>query len=231
MSSDLDKALSKARKLLALAARSPSVEEAATAAAQAGAILARHRLTMADLELSAEDDVALSDDPLWRGARTKGWIELLADGVARHYGCFAYAHPGEGGSVTIPIVGKPDDVRMTRLVFEHLAATVSGLMMGEKTARRRESFARGAVAAIVRSLRQAGREEARGRASAALVLAPRAERAEAWARAQAEFGPARVSRATDDAAARARGFAAGKGVHVGVELPSGARALPPRDGS
>jgi Asp-tRNA(Asn)/Glu-tRNA(Gln) amidotransferase C subunit len=222
---DLAKVLDKVAKLFALAGSTTSVEEAACAAAQAEAIIAKYRLQAVDVDwvdyASAPHDgsVARADEPLWSGRRSQLWVEELAKFLCEHYGCYAYVN-SEDRTTQYVIVGRPSDVELCRYMFGWLSAEITRLSAPERGAKARSSFCSGAVAAVSRTMRRAARAEARaeGAAGAAIVLASRAEEAQRFAR-QAEPGmKVRYTRAREDAAARARGYEAGKRVHVGPTL-------------
>lgn len=224
---DLAKVLDKVAKLRALAGRTTSVEEAATAAAQAEAIIAKYRLQTVDVDwvntavAPRDGSVARSDEPLWSGRRSQLWTEELAKFLCEHYGCFAYVSSGNRSTHYV-IVGRPSDVELCRYMFGWLSAEIVRLSQAERGVVARASFCSGVVVAISRTMRRAARAEAcaEGAASAALVLATRGEEAERFARETEPGMKARETRSRRDEAARSRGYEAGKGIHVGPMLTS-----------
>ncbi len=107
-----EKALDRVRKLLALAT-SPDVHEAATAAAQAQALITRHRLERwLDAEREAADDpdpiADATDAPLEVARKLRPWKVALACALAEVNGCVAYTLD-RGDTQAIALVGRSRD--------------------------------------------------------------------------------------------------------------------------
>lgn len=237
---DINAVLMKVRALRELAARAGTVHEAETAAAQADALLQKHRLTDADLSAAgAQPSEAIGEDevPLWEGGkRLDGWVSRLSATLAKHYGCAVYSlrhrRGGVTESVTMRIAGLPSDVAIVRYMFAWLHVEIARLAASEPGPSR-SAFKQGAVTGIRRALDASREASEREHAvthgdSAAMVLASRFEAAETWlATAHGEMGKGRAPSAPIDRGAYLRGIEAGESIDVGGKaLPGASRALP-----
>ncbi len=211
-------ALDRVRKLLALAT-SPDVHEAASAAAQAQALITRHRLE--DL-LAAEDAAAHDPDPLVDAHDTpldvtrkqRPWKVALAGALAEVNGCLVYTRAGPDGEALV-LVGRGRDRAAVQTLWVWLVRRIEWLSATHGQGRPRrwhEAFRVGAVDAIAARLRAtttATHDAAEPRALVVIDRALEVERA-ALGRFAAEhlrLTPGRALRV--DAAAWRRGHAAG----------------------
>lgn len=234
----LDTILRKVRALRDLAARSTSLAEAQTAAAQADAILQKHRLCEADVEAStgaAHESICEDETPLWSGgARIDKVAARLAAVLGEHYGCAVYSNRsyrlGATIAVDLRVAGRPGDVEIVRYMFAWLRVEIDRLAKGRAE---RNSFRQGAVTGIslvlARSAKAAQAEHTAmgGTARAGMVVASRHEAAKQWlSTAHGKMGKAReASGANLDREAFADGVRAGASLHIGAALPPGRRAL------
>ena len=228
---NIEAILSKVRKLRDLAARSTSVAEAATAAAQADAILQRHRLSEADVEASGAqptEAIGEGEEPLWQGGRRSDTVAMRLSAVlSDHYGCVTYTRRdirgGRTESISFRIVGRPSDVAIVRYMFAWLRAEIERLAQRE-AGPVRPSFRHGAVSGIKIALTAAARAtvKASGNGAAALVLASRSEEARRWlAAVDPDMGKARTPGGNLDPDAFMRGARAGAQMPGVAKLPEG----------
>lgn len=212
---ELDRALSRVQKLLALATSS-NVHEAAQAAAAAQALIDRHRLEGLLAGEAAEPVTDGADEPLERARRPRRWRAVLAAALAEANGCMAWSAE-RGGQTELYVLGRAEDRAAVRALWEWLAPRIEWLSATHAAGRDRafhEAFRVGAIDAVTRRLRPPveGGDPALVRLDGEL-LARRAA-VEAFAAERLRLGRGRGLRV--DAAAYARGRAAG------AELP-----LPP----
>lgn len=162
---DRDKLLDRIRRLLRLA-ESPNVHEAATAAATAQELMARHRIEAASLEApgAADGIVDFRDTPLESSKRLRPWKTQLADVVARANGCRIYLL--ERGKLSeIVVVGRPEDVELVRLLHAELVKRVECLTRQHGEGRDRQfcnGFRLGIVTTLGERMTLANREAAHG---------------------------------------------------------------------
>lgn len=121
-----DEAISKVRKLLALA-QSDNANEAANAAARAQEIMDKYSLQAAMLEMSdpasqPEEQVKEFADPLVSGKFIWRWKTVLAMHVSKVNGCTLY---NAGGA--IKIIGRPSDAATVRYMFAYIVNEVERL--------------------------------------------------------------------------------------------------------
>ena len=232
----IERVIEKVRKLRALSAGAGTLAEAEAAAAQAEAIIARYRLEEAQIgihDASRVEVVGVADDPLWVGGeRVPNWLAWLANALAKHYGCLAFTDVTRGPAglaKLFKIVGRPGDVQLVRYMFAWLSAEIDRLSRRERGRSAMNAFRLGAVDGICASLSAAQKTEeaAPGAAGAAMVLASRAEEAEAYAnqvfRLRGRKGGVSYY---DETGAFARGRAAGEGLHLGNALGGGSGTSP-----
>ncbi len=228
MAKDTAALLDRVQKLLALAT-SPNVHEAAAAAAQAQALIERHRLA-ALLEAQAAAQAADEADPITdgRGApldvarKIRKWKGALAAGLARVNGCVAYT-AAVGRESHLLVAGRDADREIVLALWEWLVRRIEWLSATEGAGQPREwheAFRVGAAEAVCERL------------GAAVALA----RADLDAAALARIEPTQAQRAAavDDFAARRLHLKAGRGLRVDAEAFARGRAageslpLPPR---
>jgi hypothetical protein len=126
------KTLSLIQKLLAKADSAASIgstEEAAAFAAKASELLLRHKLSLSDLEVLAEQEsdpmfdgyYDVTADPAAKLPRTKNrtqWLTMLANVLCRAHFCRMLVITGEK---TIRIIGRESDVMIVRYLYATLA--------------------------------------------------------------------------------------------------------------
>ncbi len=156
-----EKALDRVRKLLALAT-SPDVHEAATAAAQAQALITRHRLEqwLAAEREAADDPDPIADAveaPLEVARKLRPWKVALACALADVNGCVAYT-ADRGDTQAIALVGRARDRAAVETLWVWAVKRVEWLSAthGEGKSRKwHEAFRVGAVDVLARRLGEA----------------------------------------------------------------------------
>lgn len=208
---DLARVLDRVRKLLALATSS-NVFEAAEAAAQAQALIDRHRLEALLQEQVEAPITDGSEASLERARRPRVWRGVLAAGLAEANGCLAWS-TARGGETELCILGREGDRAVVVALFEWLAPRIEWLSATHAPGRDRayhDAFRVGAAGAVVERLRSPPDAPAVSPEDAALVRvneALAARRAAVEAFAEARLGPARGRGLRLDARAYARGRA------------------------
>lgn len=218
-----DKALDRVRKLLALAT-SPNVHEAAAAAAQAQALITRHRLEgWLDAERAIADDpdpiADARDEPLDVARKQRPWKVVLASALADVNGCLAYTLERDADQAIV-LVGRARDRAAVVTLWAWLLRRIEWLSAthGEGRPRRwHEAFRVGAVDAISQRLRAttaAEHDATEGTALAIIDRALEAERAALERFADEHLRPGRGRGLRVDAAAWKKGRAAGEALKL-----------------
>jgi len=160
---DREKWLDRIRRLLRLA-ESSNVHEAATAAATAQALMARHRIDAAVLEANPfEGIVDFRDAPLESSKRLRPWKIELASVLASANGCRIYVSV-RGSIDEVVLVGRADDVDAVRIVYADMVKRVESLTRRHGAGRDRafcNGFRLGAVTTLQERLRLANDEAMR----------------------------------------------------------------------
>jgi len=143
--------LDKVRKLLALASnKGATPDEAATAAARAAEIMARHEVEEAELEAggrSTEPREAVGEADLEELRRADAWRGALAHAVCKAHGCEVYLANRRDlfhGTRTcaIRVVGKPTQTAAVKVLYGFLSREIERLAVG-RCASRRETWVNG----------------------------------------------------------------------------------------
>lgn len=169
----IEKVIDKVRKLRALAS-SENLNEAKVAAAQAAALIEKHRLTEAMLHGGGEFVEAV----VGRGRLVK-WETALSFELAKHFGCVLLGGRTKWYRAQF-VYGRRDDVAALMFLRAELLVTLSRLGAKEKRGKARTSFLLGAVVGIRDAL--AATKVAEGAVAApgaAMVLAGREDAAKA----------------------------------------------------
>lgn len=222
-------AADKIRKLLKLA-ESPNINEAMAAAQRAQALMEKHNILEAELEVECADG---SPEIVCATGESSGrlghWKKYLWNAVCKANYCFPFTSIVSNkqgaaratGTTTLKAYGRRDGVETSIYIFKFFCneierlARYHGRGMGRKW---NNSFKVGAASAIATKL-EMGKEQARAEASnsTALVrLDDRAQAAEDFARNAHEFSNAKQRQATVDAA----GYAIGQHVGAGISGPN-----------
>jgi hypothetical protein len=224
-----EKALDRVRKLLALAT-SPNPHEAASAAAQAQALIDRHRLqAILDAEGSLAHDADpitdARDRPLETARKIRPWKALLAIALAEHNHCVAYTlETGDGQSLVL--VGRSADRAAVETLWAWLVRRIEWLSAthgANKPKRWHDDFRVGVVDTIAERLNEAPSPVSEGltdrgedhRSETAIAIVDRAmdARREALSRfveSNLKLGPAKSLRV--DARAWEKGRRSAEGV-------------------
>ena len=247
--------LNKVRKLLRLADKAGTPEEAASAAAMAQRLIAEHQLSTAMLSLDTDTPAEPDEDIVDFGARPGGALD--ADYSARWHGTLAVIVAAANGckpyrtGKTLHLIGRPSDADSVRYMYAFLRRQVDeisdrdGRGMGITW---RNNFRTGMVETIGRRLQAAQRQvfdEARAAAvqtddtratSTALVrvntaiarVEQRKASVDTWAKSNMKLRTVSSSGGRYDPSARAMGREAGNRVDLGggrQALSSGRKAL------
>lgn len=206
---DLSRVLDRVRKLLALAT-SPNVHEAALAAAQAQALIDRHRLDALLADEVAAPITDGADEPLERARRPRKWRSVLASALAEANGCLAWSAQ-RGGETELYVLGRAEDRAAVVVLWAWLAPRIEWLSATHGAGKDRawhEAFRIGAVETVVQRLRGAApRSEEAGLVRVQQDLIARREAVERYAAERLGLGKGRGMRL--DARAYAKGRAAG----------------------
>ena len=173
--------IEKVRKLRTLAANpAATVDEAAAAALAAELIIQKHALAEVELQMSQASQEEIMDDgtPLtdW-GQRQTLWQNILTHGLAKAYNCSSVLKWNETGNPNIYAIGKPSDISLLRYQYTFFVIELTRLShklapknLGRGTGKTwYNSFYRGAVHAILDSLKSA-KEEVRTQASSEALV-------------------------------------------------------------
>lgn len=226
----------KIQGLLALA-KSDNLNEAAAAMDRAEALIAKHRLSMADVAASSGQSAEQigEGEVLMTGARFATWRVDLGAAIGHHYGCYVVVDARkktlvEGREVSsqkLRIMGLAADVELTHYMFAWISAVVVRLAAPEKGRRAKNSFVLGAVEAITAALKASkAKVEKAHDGSAAIELASRADEAKRWCNKNLGASKTTYSSIRYDPQAHERGIMAGGSIHLGASLPGGPRSLP-----
>ncbi len=213
--------IAKVRKLLAMAEGSPNTNEADAFSRKAAELIAAHRIDPDRLRAEANDDLAVSEFVLGRGAYVRGRLGLL-QAVAEAHGCRVVFEVRERGTVAF-VAGFRSDLDTTSLLYHSLHTQASSRMTTERrataaaTQQWRRSFLFG-FANQIRQMLQRSAEQAHRHvhpSSAALpALRARDRRVDEFSRQR--FG--RVAAARRPKPATVTGWEAGRRAATGADL-------------
>jgi Protein of unknown function (DUF2786) len=140
----------KIKKLLALGERAGTEAEGMAAMAAAHAILARHNLTMADIQAHSPDaEKVEGDDGLIAPSRAFDWQELIYPAIAELYFCeflITLANRKRGTPRKYTVVGKPGNIAVVKYLAQYLIRSGDKLATSSAIARADDTQA-GATAA------------------------------------------------------------------------------------
>lgn len=162
---DREKLLERIRRLLRLS-ESPNVHEAASAAARARELMARHRIESAALEPEGLDPGIRDypDEPLDTSKRLRPWKMQLGDAIARANGCRVYVLE-RGSMLELVPVGREEDAALVRALYGELVKQVECLTRKHGAGRDRtfcNGFRLGVVSTLRERLERANVEAERG---------------------------------------------------------------------
>lgn len=191
--------------------------EAAAAAGAAAKIMARHRLSEADVCDAAQDNnqEEVGRDVVWEGGQLSGWRALLLSGLAHPFGCRAVARRGNRARLTL--VGSENDRERVAYFYSLLTRQIetasrrARLPYGASARSFRDSFRKGMVSEICRRVKgSCNSARAEASSTALAVVDSRAERTVAYMRETlGTRGKVGVSGASDGGG-RAAGIRAGR---------------------
>jgi hypothetical protein len=217
--------LNKVKDLLSLSEGAGNVNEKASAYKLAQKLLAKHRLTMADIEASGvstdKESVEVSSEPLYEGKRMITWLGILASGIAANNDCAVYWSGGKVRRLTI--LGRKSDVEIVRYLYDTVSAQILSFC---KVALRRNgggktfsnNFKLGAANVVIQRITEATKEVEQDYAGSRAMVLVKRDRAELES-AKAKLG------LRSKAAVKARfspdGYAAGRAAGARVNLTRG----------
>lgn len=214
-----DRIIEKIKKLLALAdtSRGATIEEAATAAAKAQALLFAHNLTMAQVHATgqdaAEDAIDMRQAEL--GGAGRGWRRLLLHHVAEANFCRTMAVRGASWN---QLIGKPHNMDVAQYLYAYLVREVWSCWKRREKQFRKRSRARycyGCVLAIAETLvEQRRRDEAASADSRALVVREDRDLAEAARRLAGPAKQVQAGYSKSRSRALEQGFVDGKQIEI-----------------
>ncbi|HEY5664328.1 MAG TPA: DUF2786 domain-containing protein [Ilumatobacter sp.] len=124
--------IGKVRKLLAMAERSGNPNEADAFSRKAAELIAAHRIDPDRLRAADDDDLAISEHLLGRGAYVRGRLALL-QAVAEANGCRVVFEVRDRGTVAL-VAGFRSDLDTTDLLYHSLHVQASARMAAERRA-------------------------------------------------------------------------------------------------
>jgi hypothetical protein len=125
--------IEKINQLRALS-RSSNINEATAAALAADKLIAKYRISEAELQLSnnlTDFPVKCDPDTLYESGRVIPWKRDLAASLANHYGCFIFndvTHSNSGRKISrYRLVGIETDIAIVRYMFAWLVTEIERL--------------------------------------------------------------------------------------------------------
>ena len=146
----MDRIIDRIQKLLALSS-SDEEHEAATAAKMVQDLLAKHNLTMRDLnKAQLEKETEIVDKSVINKSRMPGWYTELLVSLASAFDCKVIVGTGYR-STSLRLVGTERDTTVAQLMFEYLCEVIDRLAKKHAYGRGRTyvaSFRRGMVSRL-----------------------------------------------------------------------------------
>ena len=213
--------VNKVRKLLAMAEGSANPNEADAFSRKAAELIATHRIDPDRLRAEANDDLAVRELVLGRGAYVRGRLSLLQV-VAEAHGCRVVFEVRDRGTVAF-VAGFRTDLDTVELLYHSLHSQASSRMAAERrataaaTQRWRRSFLFGYADQIRQMLKKTAadvRRHVHPSRAALPALRARDRRVDEFSRQQ--FG--RVVAARRPKAATVTGWEAGQRAASGADL-------------
>lgn len=226
--------IEKVKKLRALATSS-NVNEAASAAAAAERLIQEHALHEAQLCEDEEDEIPIDpEEPIDTfGSKTPSWRSSLLAGLAKQYRCACWLTRGRNNGkreTYFRAVGRPSDLDVFRYQAAFFTSEILRLTEREGKGQGRtwrNSFAHGAVSAVLEAMRTAN-QEARSTATGAALVRVDVAAAKALALRDTIVPSLRkgsASRYSLDGSAYAQGRRAGAGINQRSQIGAGGMRL------
>ena len=221
-----EQALERVRKLLALA-ESDNPHEAALAMGRAQALMESHRISMAALDDSPDDEpIQLWDDPLDSRVRAT-WKKRLGMTLCTANGCAIYNSSG-----ALVITGRASNVQTVRYLYRYCVRAIDRLTRSNGAGNGRtwmNNYRLGCVDAIAKAIRAereaeqsrmrqtvSNDESALIRVDAAIArVAAEYREADQYMHSKVQLGRGGSSSARYDGSARAAGRSDGAGIYSG----------------
>lgn len=213
-----EKVLERITKLLKLSKGTSSVEESATAAAQAQQLMLKYKIEQAALdEHTADPEPVESPQPLFASKRMPSWKRSLSQVIATTNQVYTYRH-----GPAVMMVGAEDDINTVRYMFSYLVKEVERLARTHCKGCDRtygNNFRWGVVQALKVKFAEQRAEAARNAdetTTRALVrIDKQLARAEDFAqKLHPDLRTTRYGRAAGDDGARNAGFRAGRSINL-----------------
>lgn len=229
----MDKTLiERIQKLLALG-QSANSHEASAAMARAQELLARHNLSMEQVEASSRESIGQdAGAPILRGSRLSFWRVQLAGVLAKHTGVFIYnerrpAPGGNGYQRELILVGTASNIAVFRAMYHFAEMEFRRLSVREcrgKGLRYAKSWLLGAVVGLQGTL-EARRQTPEAMAAGLVTLDRARAEAEAYIRSLLSLKAGKKKRLSLEGDAYGKGVVAGKslrfhGGEVGAARPT-----------
>jgi hypothetical protein len=236
--SNASSVIEKVRKLLTLS-KSDNIHEANAALQTANKLIEQYRLSESELEINDnfECEAIVDDDkPLYESGRITRWKSLLAQVLARHYGC-ALWNAKSYRSNSYQLVGRKSDIEIVRYMFAWLSMEADRLSssLSKKQGHDRSSgkifcasYCLGFASGISEQLNASKKSAAEKSTSQAITkLDSRLAEAEAFMRSarKLEKNPRKCTNSNVDASAFYNGKSHGNSIHLGAAMSGSSTKL------
>jgi hypothetical protein len=152
---------------LADSSKNSNVEEAAAAAAKAQALMEKHRIKRAMLEV--KDDLSISSKPLLDKGRPDNWKLYLVTAISKHNGCYIVKSETYEKDNMASVVGEPQDINTVQELYSFVVKELIRLCLSNLISLQKlygscpdksynKSFYLGAVSTIDKRLEQANKK-------------------------------------------------------------------------
>lgn len=207
---------------------SSNANEAAVAAAMADKLIAKYRLSEAELEIKEEkiSQPEFDDGFVYETKRITKWKNSLILFLSKHYGCAVYNSIGydnnSGRSISrYKLVGSKEDMSIVKYMFSWLTGEVERLCHKESKGKGHvyaNSFCIGAISGIIEQMRASKKEVENSASSTALaIVSNKFETANEFMNNNLKLSKPKVSTNHNriDYGAYNKGVEAGKNIHLG----------------
>lgn len=111
--------IDRVKKLLRLGTSS-NPHEAENAIAAAHALMQKHRISVAEIEMATgikQENVIIDPNAAYTAGRIPSWKFILFDIIARHCGCASYKNRKYREDTTLNLVGRDSDIELAKYLF------------------------------------------------------------------------------------------------------------------
>ncbi len=191
--------LDRIKKLLVLGTSS-NPNEAENAMAAAHALMQKHRISVAEIEMQTgikQENIIIDATPVFSAGRIPGWKSLLLHVISGHCGCASYKQRAFKHETTLRLVGRNSDIEMAKYMFAFAMnelVRLSDRHCAGKGHRYADSWLNGAVAGISNRLKREETNLKNECATTAMVLVDsRKQESDAFMRSQMNITQAKQS--------------------------------------